>query len=360
MSSIIRLTLFLALFITPLLPCAYAEFAPVVRGKPLQFPRDHGVHPSFKTEWWYFTGHLMREGEALYAHPSPYGFQLTFFRQGRDELSEKNHFRDNYLAHGALTVVHPSPGLKQGFYHESKVYPGTLGIAGARSDALDVWNHQWRARQEGKELTLAWSVEGRLINLKGTMVAPVVHGQQGFSKKSDCEACASYYYSLPRLTVTGTIEYQGVTERVHGVLWMDHEVMTAPLASDRSGWDWISLTSAQGWSLMGFQVRAKEEGAPVYRSGTFIDARGKVTPLSRDEIQLTPLNTWKSAESGGDYPLTWRVQIPRFKIDETIAPLLEDQEIRDSHGPTYWEGAVANKANSTKGYLELTGYGREF
>ena len=22
------------------------------------FPRDHGSHPDFKTEWWYFTGNL--------------------------------------------------------------------------------------------------------------------------------------------------------------------------------------------------------------------------------------------------------------------------------------------------------------
>src|SRR5438128_525287 len=25
------------------------------------FPRDHGAHPEFKTEWWYFTGNLREE-----------------------------------------------------------------------------------------------------------------------------------------------------------------------------------------------------------------------------------------------------------------------------------------------------------
>ena len=41
-----------------------------------QFPRDHGSHPGFKTEWWYFTGHLES------ADGQRFGYQLTFFRQG--------------------------------------------------------------------------------------------------------------------------------------------------------------------------------------------------------------------------------------------------------------------------------------
>ncbi|HEY8452405.1 MAG TPA: hypothetical protein VIL54_09395, partial [Natronosporangium sp.] len=24
--------------------------------RPLRFPADHGSHPTFRTEWWYFTG----------------------------------------------------------------------------------------------------------------------------------------------------------------------------------------------------------------------------------------------------------------------------------------------------------------
>ena len=38
------------------------------------FPRDHGPHPQFRSEWWYFTGNLTAAGgEEL-------GYQLTFFR----------------------------------------------------------------------------------------------------------------------------------------------------------------------------------------------------------------------------------------------------------------------------------------
>src|SRR5215210_7987552 len=41
-----------------------------------QFPRDHGSHPEYRTEWWYYTGHLRT------ASGKRFGFEVTFFRVG--------------------------------------------------------------------------------------------------------------------------------------------------------------------------------------------------------------------------------------------------------------------------------------
>ena len=30
----------------------------VTPGQEFRFPRDHGSHPAYRTEWWYFTGWL--------------------------------------------------------------------------------------------------------------------------------------------------------------------------------------------------------------------------------------------------------------------------------------------------------------
>ena len=43
-----------------------------------QFPRDHGSHPEFQTEWWYFTGNLATPAGRRF------GFQVTFFRFALD------------------------------------------------------------------------------------------------------------------------------------------------------------------------------------------------------------------------------------------------------------------------------------
>ena len=38
------------------------------------FPGDHGAHPGFKTEWWYYTGNLFTE------EGKQFGYQFTIFR----------------------------------------------------------------------------------------------------------------------------------------------------------------------------------------------------------------------------------------------------------------------------------------
>src|ERR1700760_5038810 len=57
---------------------AEGSYAPVVPGRPLQFPQDTGSHPAFRTEWWYVTGWL-NTGDG-----QPLGFQITFFRTKPD------------------------------------------------------------------------------------------------------------------------------------------------------------------------------------------------------------------------------------------------------------------------------------
>ena len=54
---------------------AEAGYARVTETRRFVFPADHGPHPEYRTEWWYYTGNLeSADGEHL-------GFQLTFFRQ---------------------------------------------------------------------------------------------------------------------------------------------------------------------------------------------------------------------------------------------------------------------------------------
>ena len=46
-------------------------YTAVTPGRAMEFPRDFGSHPDFRTEWWYATGWLTTQsGESL-------GFQVT-------------------------------------------------------------------------------------------------------------------------------------------------------------------------------------------------------------------------------------------------------------------------------------------
>jgi predicted secreted hydrolase len=83
---------------------AYFSYRLAVPGRTLSFPADHYSHPDFKTEWWYYTGHLQAESGQRF------GYQVTFFRFGvRDRQTNINEkpplFTELYMAHFALSNI---------------------------------------------------------------------------------------------------------------------------------------------------------------------------------------------------------------------------------------------------------------
>jgi predicted secreted hydrolase len=94
-------------------------------------------------------------------------------------------------------------------------------------------------------------------------------------------------------------------------------------------------------------------------SGTWIAPDGTSTLLSASDITLTGSKPWTSPTSGGKYPQTWQIAIPRFGFDATVLSEMPNQELHTtgSTGITYWEGAVSVAGSHTgEGYLEMTGY----
>ena len=102
--NVIRLSLISLILLFLAVPSIAAdEWRQATGQRTWSFPRDHGAHPEFRTEWWYFTGNL-RDGAG-----NRYGYQLTFFRQGvrLKPADPKNPWslRDLYPAHFAVTDV---------------------------------------------------------------------------------------------------------------------------------------------------------------------------------------------------------------------------------------------------------------
>jgi predicted secreted hydrolase len=62
---------------------AQPVYGAVVPDRALAFPRDHGSHPAYRTEWWYVTGWVND------AAGNAYGVQVTFFRN-RPRVAEAN------------------------------------------------------------------------------------------------------------------------------------------------------------------------------------------------------------------------------------------------------------------------------
>jgi predicted secreted hydrolase len=147
---------------------------------------------------------------------------------------------------------------------------------------------------------------------------------------------------------------------VTGTSWMDREWSTSALGPDQVGWDWFSLQLSDGSELMYYQLRKKDGSADPFSAGMLVPPQGEPVRLTREDVRLEVLDTWKSPRSGGVYPARWRLTVPSRQLQLTVTPLLADQELPVSF--RYWEGA--NRLEGTHagqpvtglGYVELTGY----
>jgi predicted secreted hydrolase len=323
------------------------------------FPQDHGAHPDFKTEWWYFTGDLHA------ADGRETGYELTWFRQGvmPEQSSQVSRFivSDFKFAHFAISDV----GAGR-FYFSQKISRGAYGEAGCGNGNPGplAWIDDWRLTIEPGGEWRIWARDaGRALDLRlRPLKAPVIEGEQGISRKAAGEGHASCYYSYTRMEAEGRLTLPGAEAvAVTGETWFDHEWATNQLAADQAGWDWFSLQLSDGTELMLYRMRLKNGRADPASSGTWTRKDGTVLYLRADDFTLTPLAWWKSGATAGNYPIRWRVEIPRLRMDLEVSTPLKNQELA-LPSLSYWEGLIhatgsaGGVAVTGHGYLELTGY----
>ena len=114
-----------------------AEFARALEPITLEFPRDHGAHPEYQIEWWYYTGNLHTDdGQA-------FGYQLTFFRFCVDTPNARADFtfRDEPSLHGAFRHY--------GCREQRTISVLSVGVGG---------QEDWRARREIQPTRSGWKI----------------------------------------------------------------------------------------------------------------------------------------------------------------------------------------------------------
>jgi predicted secreted hydrolase len=339
-----------ALLLWPLVLGA-EPYPQVLPGRGLEFPRDHGSHPGFRTEWWYVTGWLEGDGGR------PLGFQVTFFRS-RPALKKENPSRFTarqvLVAHAAL--ADPARGK---LLHAQRVARAGFGLAEAAQGDTDVRIDDWRlAREPGRYLARVSARELSLDLAFEITQPPLPQGEAGFSRKGPDPRSASHYYSVPQLRVSGSVTRDGRREAVRGTAWLDHEWSSEYVSQGAVGWDWIGINLADGGALMAFRMRARD-GATLWAGGARRGADGRTEALPRERVDFAPRRSWRSPRTGTTYPVAFSVRAGEIALE--LEPLLDDQELdaRASTGTVYWEGAVRALAGGReigRGYLELTGY----
>ncbi len=322
-------------------------FAPVVQGLSLAFPRDHGAHSDFRIEWWYLTANLK---DSSGAH---YGAQWTLFRQamipGAQDFGWDS--RQLWMGHAAVTSA------SQHRFAE-RLARGGVGQAGVEISPFHAWIDSWEMRA-GDAFSVAnvsplnVSAMGADFELSLQLKSDrplVLQGDAGYSKKSE-RGQASYYFSQPFFSAAGNLTLGGKSVGVSGQAWMDREWSSQPLASDQTGWDWLSLHLDSGDKVMLFRLRQSDGGN--YFAGNWITKDGRSTQLSPGPIAMTPMAF--SDVEGRKLPTSWSVAIAdrNFKVD--TVPLNPKSWMGTRFA--YWEGPITFQgSHSGEGYLEMTGY----
>jgi len=345
------------------------DFKQALPGRTFSFPQDHFSHREFKTEWWYYSGHLYDQDK------KSYGYQFTFFRTGlkrETQTKSKWAIQDLYFAHLALTDE-----SKKRFEYREKVSRGSLGEAGAtpyqrNENTFRVWVEDWSLEGRGTgmgDYFLKGGDQDFGIELLLTPEKrPVIHGQNGISQKAEGEGYASHYYSITRLKTEGKIFLKKKAIPVQGRSWMDHEFGSAQLREYQIGWDWFGIQLENGVDLMIYQIRHQDGKIDPYSSGTIISPEENYQHLSLKDFEIKSLDQWRSQKSAATYPSQWKMVLPSHRIELMLIPTVKNQELitQESTRVTYWEGSVKvegkYEGNPIKGmgYVELTGYAKPF
>ena len=324
-----------------------------------QFPQDHAAHPSFRTEWWYYTGHLRSAGRT-------FGYEVTFFRValpgGPRAGASAWRARHVLFRHLALT-----DDRAQRFQSDDRAERQALDLAGADSTRYLVWIADDYAGLEADRRThrVVASGDGVALDLRLDPQKPAVaHGSGGVSQKSAGEGNASHYYSITRLATRGRLVLGGDTLAVEGTSWMDHEFSSDTMSETHSGWDWFSVQLDDGRDLMLYQLRLK--GAASNRSRPARSSkRTEATATSRARHSTcVRVAAGQARAPAGVIPAAGRCACPGRDWSSRSPPTVAGQEliVESMRGLAYWEGRVRVSGTSRgrplagEGYVELTGY----
>lgn len=319
--------------------------------EPVSLPRDLAAHPWAPIEWWYYTGHLTG-GDG-----HPYAYELTFFLL-RVDLNATNDLRSKWFGDTALmghfAVVDEISGR---YVHRSRFKP-----AGARATAsskvYDVRLMDWTAQGDLTRHHVSASDGQTRIELALTPEKPVVaHGHQGIVDKG---GHANHYFSFTRMKTAGTLTLDGQVIPVTGTSWFDREFGYMGVPGDK-GWDWYSLRLEDGTDFMIYTIRTADGRILPASQACRISRESVEECIPLSEAKIDPLGVWVSPHTGGIYPSSWHLRIPKWAVDLVIVPTVVDQEFTYRNGgPIYWEGScrVLGHPSNGKGYVELVGYAK--
>ena len=283
---------------------AAQEWQQAAPGYPWEFPRDHWVHVGYRTEWWYFVGFAETPDRS-----HRFAWQFTMFRTGLALVTPSaapSPWRARHIAMGHAAVADLRTGERVFTQTIHREAPG-LARFGSFPDAEIAWMRgppgtraPWFLAYRDGAFRFGAADAQRGLRLELSAVPtrePLLHGEGGHSPKSE-DGAASFYYSHPRLDVTGSLGLGDTVVEITGSAWMDREFGSTWLAPDQTGWDWFGLNLGDGRDLMLYLLR-RRDGTLSYTDGTVRDPDSGASRRVRS-AEVEVLDTWMPPDLASD------------------------------------------------------------
>lgn len=308
----------LALLVGLVVALAAAVAAGAAARPKVQLPRDHYGHAS-GIEWWYFTGLLKGSDGKRYSV-----FYTVFKSQGLVLPASQVVDIEGGALIGQTEVVGPARGVTQG--------------------KLEVRLPEARLRYANGVWTFGATKAGYGLDVSAVPRRPyVLHGTNGYIQQSS--AGLSGYYSNTRMAATGTLTTVTGQVKLSGQMWLDHQWGDFENSREALSWDWFSCRFDDRTEVMLYRFRGLD-GTPLtrFRNGTFVRANGTAVSLTEFDATAGPR---AFEDVGRRWPLDWRLTVPAQRIDVQLTSPVEDQLVRGTLLPTFYEGVALATGSHT-------------
>ena len=319
--------------------------------EPINFPKDELAHDNI-VEWWYFNGNLEDE------QGNKYSYMNCLFKTNPQKINlpfvKKLPLKDYYFSHHLVSdiknkkfesSIHPLILISKDSFSKENLFINytTLPVINYINFCIEkIDKLKYRLKTSSFDFIL------------NSRKKPLLANKDGFLNPGT--EYENYYYSLTNLETEGTININGNHIKVKGKSWMDHQWADTPYEK-KTKWNWFSIQLDNNTQIMCYEITLKNKKKYL---ANLINSKSQCKYTH--EVIITPVDKiWKSKKTGAEYPLSWNIQIPSWKVDLNIEPMVENQEMLFSiinywEGPINISGKIDNTAITGKGFMELVGY----
>lgn len=319
MNKILFIAFFLGFFLMLSLPGQTWKQYPYQPEKSLlRFPDDEGYHPGEPIEWWYINGHARG---AVTGHD--YSFMVAYFYQpvlildGFRILSLCDETAGVFMSQACPCNY---PVLDTGRMNlQCNLTEGGIETFTSDTDAL--------GNLIPFEYILETSPSAEALSIRcSARKPPLIVADSGLINQG--ASGYSYYYSLTDLEVSGLLTFQGISEEITGIAWIDRQYGSFNPYS-KEDYEWLSLqldnhVELNIWNI--FTPQRTLPASPAYRICSVVlpDGHSFTTP----DFSMERTRFGYTDDGQRCYANQWKIRLDTLDIALTATTLFSNHEIQ--------------------------------